>query len=228
VSDGGATVEFCGELYRVVPDEAFTIGREGDLVVDDNPYLHRTFLTVQSDGSLFWLLNVGARLTASITSGDGTMEAALAPGAKFPLVEQHLSVRFSAGAVLYELAISIDDPPFRPVVADQVDGIGTTIGVLPLTTDQRILVVALAESALRMGGSGITRIPASAVAAERLGWTETKFNRKLDNVCDKLTRAGVRGLKGSSSELASSRRARLVEYALAVRLVTKEDLALLP
>ncbi len=227
-SDQGLTVEFCGELHRVQRDQQFLIGREGDLAIDDNPYLHRTFLVIQCDGALFWLVNTGGRLTASITSGDGTLEAALAPGAQFPLVVPHLVVHFTAGAMLYEFNLHLDDAPLRPTVRHETAGVGTTIGVVPLTRDQRVLIVALAESALQDGGRGITRIPPSAVAAARLGWTETKFNRKLDNVCDKLTRAGVRGLKGSSTELASSRRTRLVEYAVAVRLVTKEDLNLLP
>ena len=101
------------------------------------------------------------------------------------------------------------------------------MGPVALTRDQRALIVSLAEAALREGSSGITKIPASAAAANRLGWTETKFNRKLDNVCDKFSRAGVRGLKGTTGELASSRRARLVEYALSVRVVSARDLAML-
>jgi hypothetical protein len=61
--------------------------------------------------------------------------------------------------------------------------------------------------------------------AARLGWSTTKLTRKLDSVCSKLSKVGVRGLHGRPGELASSRRARLVEYALAVRLVTVDDLA---
>jgi hypothetical protein len=70
-------------------------------------------------------------------------------------------------------------------------------------------------------------MPSSAEAAARLGWTMTRFNRKLDNVCDKLDRAGVKGLRGGSGGLATNRRARLVEYAVASRLVTAADLDLL-
>ena len=70
-------------------------------------------------------------------------------------------------------------------------------------------------------------LPSSAEAAERLGWTITKFNRKLDNVCQKLQRLGVRGLHGGPDRLASNRRTRLIEYAVATRLVTRADLALL-
>ena len=64
--------------------------------------------------------------------------------------------------------------------------------------------------------------------AARLGWPVTKFNRKLDNVCGKLADVGVRGLHGGPAKLASSRKARLVEYAMAARIVTVEDLDLLP
>jgi hypothetical protein len=70
-------------------------------------------------------------------------------------------------------------------------------------------------------------LPSSNGAADRLGWTVTKFNRKLDNVCDKLEKLGVRGLHGERGELASGRRSRLVEYAIATRLVTRDDLTLL-
>ena len=36
--------------------------------------------------------------------------------------------------------------------------------------------------------------------AARLGWSLTKFNRKLDNVCQKLKKAGVQGLHGDSEK----------------------------
>ena len=55
----------------------------------------------------------------------------------------------------------------------------------------------------------------------------TTFNRKLDNVCDKLDKLGVQGLRGGRGKLATNRRARLVEYAVASRLVSLDDLVLL-
>jgi hypothetical protein len=88
-------------------------------------------------------------------------------------------------------------------------------------------VLALAEPLLEQGIAGRSEIPTSAEAARRLGWQLTRFNRKLDNVCQKLTRSGVRGLHGGPGALASGRRARLVEYAIASRLVTAERLYLL-
>ena len=80
---------------------------------------------------------------------------------------------------------------------------------------------------LRRDGVGVSELPSSGAAAERLGWTMSRFNRKLDNVCDKLDRMGVQGLRGGVGKLASNRRARLVEYAVSSQLVTRSDLSLL-
>ena len=102
----------------------------------------------------------------------------------------------------------------------------TTVGRVSFTPDQKLLVVALCEPFLRRR-AGAGQIPSSAAAAERLGWTLTRFNRKLDNVCQKLADAGTRGLHGGVGKLASNRKARLVEHALSTRLVTEGDLALL-
>jgi len=225
----GLTLDFIGELIELTPGVTFVIGREGDLVVDDNPFLHRQFLTL-SDSSGVWVLsNVGDRLAATISDPEGRLEAFLGPGAALPIVFEETTVRFTAGPTTYELSLRHDEPAFKPnpLRDEPLDDTGTTIGRVDLTNDQKLLILALAESGLQTGGGASAVLPTSAQAAERLGWTTTKFNRKLDNVCDKLSKLGVRGLQGDAGRLASNRRARLVEYALAVRLVTREDLATL-
>lgn len=87
--------------------------------------------------------------------------------------------------------------------------------------------VALAEPLLRREGTGMSAIPSSTQAAARLGWTVTRFNRKLDNVCEKFDRIGVPGMRGGARGSATNRRARLVEHVIASRLVDRADLALL-
>lgn len=230
----GATVEFCGERYPVAPGQPLVIGRGGRLDIDDNPYLHRAFLQVSDQDSLWWLANLGTRLTATVADEQGLMQAWLAPGARLPLVFERSVVWFTAGSTTYEFEVVLTDPPFEPVafepvrVEPQLAEVGaTTLGRLPFTSDQKLLIVALCEPMLRRGMRGSAKIPSSALAAERLGWALTKFNRKLDNVCDKLTKAGIRGLHGEPGRLASDRRVRLVEYALAARLVVRADLELL-
>ena len=56
-------VDFVGELYHVEPGTRFSIGREGDLVLDDdNLFLHRNFLILEHDTGLWWVANVGSHM----------------------------------------------------------------------------------------------------------------------------------------------------------------------
>jgi hypothetical protein len=223
----GVTVGFCGERYPVKPGAPLTIGREGELAIEDNPYLHRHFLRVSVEPDLVWLANIGNRLSATLADDAGLMQAWLAPGARLPVIFNKTMVWFTAGPTTYELEIELTEARFEPaVIHDATDG-QATVGRISFTPDQQLLILALAEPVLRRDSRGSTAIPSTADAAGRLGWSTTKFNRKLDNVCEKLTRTGVRGLHGSSDRLATSRRARLVEYALAAQLVTPADLSLL-
>lgn len=226
----GVTVDFCGELFVADPAEPLTIGRTGDIEIDDNPYLHRTFLQVVEEGGLWWLANVGSTLTATVADQKGLFQAWLSPGARIPLALERFTVWFTAGPTTYDFDLIVDSPAFTSVAPDPVedDRTGeTTVGRVSFTPDQKLLIVALAEPFLRRGQGGATQIPSSADAARRLGWKVTKFNRKLDNVCQKLADAGTRGLHGGPGKLASNRKARLVEHALSTRLVTEADLVLL-
>ena len=225
--DAPLLVEFCGEVVAV--DHApFTIGRDADYVIDDeNRFLHRHFVHLDRHGPVWVLHNVGDQLTATVSDTEGLLEAFLAPGAALPLVFERTVVRFTAGPTTYEFTVRLADPAFRSVRVDETPGGDTTIGRVTMTPDQLRLVLALAEPNLRGGGFPGTAMPSNKRASERLGWTTTKFNRKLDNVCQKLAAQGVRGLHGEPGRLASNRRARLVEYALAMRLVTRDDLHLL-
>ena len=220
-------VEFCGEWYTVEEGEPFTIGRESDLTIDDNPYLHRTFLTLSSEYGLWWLSNVGQLLSATVSDATGSVQAWVAPGAKLPLVFQTVHVMFSAGSTTYDFTVHAEEDFYNTsLTAKPADG-GTTILPVTLTTSQRQLVVALAEHLLSQPSAGRASVPTSAEAAARLGWSMTTFNRKLDNVCEKLDKIGVDGLRGGRGRLATNRRARLVEYAVATRLVSTDDLPLL-
>jgi hypothetical protein len=223
------SVEFAGEEFQVAPDEVFTVGREGDLAIDDNLFLHRNFLTIRNIEGLWLLSNVGTRLSATVTDTGGRVQAWLAPGARLPLVFAATTVIFSAGPTTYELTIHASEPTFRetqPPFDDDDDGL-STIGEVPLTHSQKVMILALAEPVLRREGTGMSDLPTSAQAAERLGWTLTRFNRKLDNVCDKLDRAGVPGMRGGVRSYATNRRVRLVEHAISARMVTRNDLPLL-
>jgi hypothetical protein len=220
-------LEFCGEWYDIDPARGFTVGRDADLVIDDNPYLHRRFIVIRPDRGLWWIENAGNLLSATVTDASGHVQAWLSPGAKLPIVFEALHVLFTAGSTTYDFTVHNDDDVYSSA-STSGNAIGaTTIEPIPLTRSQRQLIVALAENVLTQSVPGRGEIPSSAVAAARLGWTITAFNRKLDNVCEKLDKVGVQGLRGGRGKLATSRRARLVEYAVSTRLVSRDDLPLL-
>ncbi|HZB40565.1 MAG TPA: hypothetical protein VE487_06355 [Ilumatobacter sp.] len=220
-------IDFCGETAPI-EHQPFTIGRDADLVLDEsNRHLHRHFLSISQQHGIWLLTNVGTQLTATVSDGGGRLEAFLAPGAVLPLVFELTVVRFTAGPTTYEFTVGLPDPAFIAARSDSLEGGDTTVGRVEMTPDQLRLIVAIAEPALRGDGRAATALPSNQQVARRLGWRLTRVNRKLDNVCQKLAAQGIRGLHGAPGQLASNRRARLVEYALAVRMVSRDDLALL-
>lgn len=227
VAGTGVSVEFVGEWYRVAWGETFEVGREADLQIDDNRYLHRRFLRLASEAGLWWLENIGSRISATVCDAAGGVQSWLPPGSRLPLVFPVTTVTFLAGPTAYEFDIHLESSPYREIsVAAEAVG-ATTVGEMQWTTSQLQLIVALAEPLLRRTGSGLAEIPSSVEAARRLGWAMTRFNRKLDNVCDKLDRMGVKGVRGGPDSHATARRLRLVEYAVTSRLVTAAHLSLL-
>jgi hypothetical protein len=230
-ADGGGAmrvlVDFCGEVHEVTPDRPVSVGRTGDIALDDNPYLHRRFLEISTRDGFAWLVNCGSLLAATLVDDTSRLQAWLAPGAQLPVVFERSHVRFAAGPTSYEIDIIVEDGPFASRPTEQIVDLSTmteTIGRITMTPDQRLLVIALAEPLLRQEGRGNAALPSSADAARRLGWTQSKFTRKLDNVCSKLERLGVQGLHGNSGDLAANRRARLVEYAVSTGMVVPADL----
>ena len=158
-------VEFCGEQYRPDPDRAFVVGREGDLRVDDNPYLHRHFLRLEHADGLWWLVNTGSRLAATLSDPARGVQAWLGPSARLPLVLPEASVLFSAGPTTYEVGLVLEQAPYSAVPpAEPADG-HTTLGALAFTPSQRLLMIALAEPLLRRDGTGVSAVPPSAEAA---------------------------------------------------------------
>ena len=221
-------VDLAGETYTLLPGQDFTMGRVGDLVIDDNPYLHRNFLKLNFCDGFWWLSNVGHRAAVQLSDSQGLSRSTLTPGSRMPLVFGQTVVTFAAGPFSYEINLNLDRPAFDPVPVPEVSPKGdTTIGETVFTESQLLAILALAEPLLRRIGTGAWEVPTAVAAARRLGWTQTRFNRKLDNVCDKLDKIGVKGLKGAPGKQALARRAMLAEYAVNARIVTVDHLPLL-
>lgn len=222
-------VDFCGEVFHLDPDDELTFGRTAELIIDENPYLHRQLGALRFDDGRWWLHNVGSFITMTVRDLTSATQIELAPDRQAALTFADSVVQFEAGPIRYELELRVDGVPSNSAVVAPLggdDGATISIANLPLTHDQRLLIVALAEPLLRSQGRD-RALPSNRAAAHRLGWPITRFNRKLDNVCDRLHKAGVAGLRGDLGALATDRRSRLVDHATTSGLIDATDLEML-
>ncbi len=235
MNDLNLYVDFIGEVTTVEPGTELTFGRQADLRVDDNRHLHRVLGRFWSRGDAWWLTNEGRAITIQIADADSRSGVQLAPGSEIALSFPNSILRFRAGVTDYEITVRVpdreaadDDTSFDPLEADDEDG-GETIalGDLLLTDEQRLLLLALGEGTLRDPHSS-DELPTNRAVARRLGWSITKFNRKLDNLCDRFSKLGVGGLRGSIDQLATDRRRRLVDHAVESGLISRHQLDRLP
>ncbi len=228
-------VEFVGDERVLGPGDELTFGRRADLVIDDNRYLHRVLGRFSCTNGLWWLSNVGSAVVINVGDAASTSSVKVAPGTAVPVSFRSATIAFEAGGANYELRVErLDDgddgSPLAvgaPLMAaaDDLEAT-TTASSLPLSDEQRVLLVALAEPWLRSDGTN-EQLATNRQIAQRLGWTITKYNRKLDGLCKKYASAGVSGLRGSSDALARDRRARLAEHVVHAGIVTARDLPLL-
>jgi hypothetical protein len=236
VSDLNLYVDFIGDVTTVEPGDELTFGRQADLHIDDNRHLHRVLGRFWSRGDSWWLTNEGRSITIQIADADSRSSVQLAPGSEIALSFPNSILRFRAGVTDYEITVRVpdrdadegdDDDPLAADDDEEEDGDTIALGELMLTDEQRLLLLALGEATLRDPHNS-DDLPTNRAVARRLGWSITKFNRKLDNLCDRFTKLGVGGLRGSIDQLATDRRRRLVEHAVESGLITRSQLDRLP
>jgi hypothetical protein len=234
VTDLRLRVDFIGEITEVEPGEELTFGRQADLHIDDNRHLHRVLGRFWSRGDAWWLTNEGRAITIQIADADSRSNVMLAPGSEIALSFPNSILRFRAGITDYEVVVRVPDRDAKDgdaeddlLEADDSELDTIALGDLMLTDEQRLLLLALAEGTLRDPHSN-DELPTNRAVARRLGWSITKFNRKLDNLCDRFSKLGVGGLRGSIDQLATDRRRRLVEHAVQSGLIARPQLSLLP
>jgi hypothetical protein len=229
-------VDFCGELTVVEPGDELTFGRSADLHIDANRHLHRVLGRFWSRGDAWWLTNEGRTITIQIADADSRSSVLLAPGSEIALSFPNSILRFRAGVTDYELIVQVpdrgasaDEDTDDDLLSGDDEEMGDTIalGDLMLTDEQRLLLLALAEPTLRDPHT-TEDLPTNRAVARRLGWSITKFNRKLDNLCNRFSKLGVGGLRGSVDQLATDRRRRLVEHAIESGLIDRTQLDRLP
>jgi hypothetical protein len=221
------SVDFEGERWDLAPGSDFTFGRAGDICIDEsNLYLHRVVGMLRHRGDTWWLHNVSEWSEIEIHSDSGSRHK-MAPNTRVAVLSP-CEVRFKAGKARYMINVVPKDPPRRAdtlrVIADAPST--NRFGVVTLNDEQRLLLAALCEHRLVDSAEPVT-LPPNQVVANRLGWSITKFNRKLDYLCRRLAKEGVAGLQAGRGDRATARREHLVDHVVTTGLITEADLELL-
>ncbi len=216
---------FEGERRVLVPPGELTIGRQADLIVDPaNRHLHRVLARLVWSET-WWLQNVGRSIAIVLTDLDGSSYARVAPSEAMPIPFANTALSFSAGPANYRLTIVTGGPARLEGdwgIQDTSEEATDSPDALQFNEEQLQLLAVLGSA--RLGGPISTAdLPSSRQMARELGWSLSKFNRKLDHLCQKLGRAGVAGLTGSTEVSASERRLRLSIFAVESGLVDRFD-----
>lgn len=226
---GHLYVDFCGEQHKLAEGDELTFGRNAHIEIDENPYLHRVLGRFMMRDGHWWLDNVGSSIVLNVHDRDSAAGATIAPGGTTVMTHSDAAVSFVAGRSCYEVDVAAEDAVDTVEAAEAPDAGERTLdfGVVELNDDQRLLLVDLA--AHRLVDPTATEVPIGpkAESARRLGWSVSKYNRKLDHLCVKFTKVGIAGLQGNSGSTAADRRRRLLDHVLSVQLVAGDDLALL-
>jgi len=223
VGEGCLLVDYCGELTLLETDQSLTFGRSAELDIDDNAFLHRRLGRFEHRDGRWWLVNTGSRIELEMFDRETKASARLTSGTSQMLPGENVLVHFVAGSTRYELLVN-GPPIVRHEPAEPSDTVG--LHLIPWTHEQRLLMTVLAESLLRNPHQPL-QLPTNDDAQTRLGWSKTKFNRKLDNLCERLTNLGVRGLDKGVGGRNNDRRRILAEVAVERGILTESDLVAL-
>lgn len=213
-----------------------TIGRVADMILSNDPYLHRRALAVAIVGDHVELTNTGSALSARLVHERTRTATRLEPGGRCALFEGRSTVSIRTATHEHEVRFEVRLPARAPeTVGDPTTG-RPTKRPRSLTADQVLMLTALAEPLLLDPTRTLADLPSNKAVAGRLG-VGAGFNGRLDRLCAAVARLGVDGLEPVPSDdpYARStdegaprkrrrRRERLVEWALANNVVTIDDI----
>jgi len=229
------TISFLDVDTVLEPGEVLTFGRQAQICLDegDDPYLHREAGLFIWFREMWWRENTERKIDLTVVRYNALADPQvieLQPGQESePLTSLKGVVRLTSGPRDYEIEYVQREVPAPPRTSEQpVDGTVTEdFGVVALGENQRLLLAALAEPFLMNPGKEVT-MPTNKAVMQRLDWTLTTYNRRLDGLCLRFAQRGVKGLVGTGTSKAQHRRKNLVDHVIRKRMITSDDLIDLP
>ncbi|MEL7209441.1 MAG: hypothetical protein AAGK32_14590 [Actinomycetota bacterium] len=155
---------FVGEIYR--PAAELTFGRQADLSLDDNNFLHRRAGRFRLRDNTWWLENIGSRLRLTMVSSDGSL-LDLQPGSSSPLLGDRGEISVTAGPTRYSMEYDLqhiqmaitDSSSFRisgadtmtygPILTPQISAISPWEGMGPRRPVNRPCAITTTKSSSR-------------------------------------------------------------------------------
>lgn len=222
-----ARVEVGAEARTVTPQEMLTFGRSERCTICLRPYdegVSRWAGSLQCEMGTWWLTNESETRAFEVVDQVGQSQLLL-PGARHTFDEGRAEVVLTGVTYRYCIAVTVaNEAATRGLTARRPLTGAPTVGVqeVLVTPRERLALVALLAGYLEPFPRK-TNAPATYhEAAQRLGVPPATVRRRIENVRHKLSRAGVPDLWGPQA------RQHLAAYVLATRVITADDLQLLP
>ncbi|NNE73873.1 MAG: hypothetical protein HKN26_09430, partial [Acidimicrobiales bacterium] len=102
-ADRTLVVDFVGEVSELAPGDMLTFGRDADLSIDDNQFLHRQLGRFEYKNGSWWVTNVGRTMALDVLDKASHSQSRVAPGRGAPIAFEHMVIRFTAGPTTYEI-----------------------------------------------------------------------------------------------------------------------------
>ncbi|MBO0728157.1 MAG: hypothetical protein J2P57_02790 [Acidimicrobiaceae bacterium] len=213
-----------GRRFEVAPGDVFTFGRAESCTVcldPDDLGISRLAGSIEHASGTWWILNRSTVRPIDVIDEIG-IRAVLAPGRRLA-VASPLTVVVEGSTRRH--ALEVDAGSFRAgAPLDQ------PIDALPTSKADDVVISHLDRQALvAVFGGYLEPFPrydphprSYADAAVRLGWPRSTLVKRIEYLRTRLSNAGVPNLFGENAL------PHLAEWALATRVITREDLDLLP
>lgn len=222
-------------VLELAVGEWITFGRDEDqdLVISDDPRVHRRVGSIGNTGSNWTVDNEGRWLVVELRRLDGSGHDTVEPGgtATVSWARTRLSVTLPDGLVASVEVCRLEDSDDRNAVSSLPHPVfGDTVGVdLEPSTGYFRALLALAEPRLMDPIDG--QLPTNAQVALRLNKSGLEFRRVTAKTVERRldycrTRLGLKNENSAYSQEASTRRV-LVDVAIAAGVVSRSQLKVL-
>lgn len=182
-----ANIELTSQSPKDDGDRRITFGRSADVIIDDNPFMHRIAGAFVSMHGVWMLQNEGAATSLSLVDDTGR-RVNLPPGARAALTSGHGSVRWRSGHDDYRVDFVVESPPESPPNGAAAPGPATATLVPPLTGREIDFMVTMARHLL----VGSARpVPTYAEVAHVWKVSTKTVDNTIQNLKAKLAAAGM-------------------------------------